>query len=86
MQKEEMKKYKGLYKSQEKQVKLVKDKLLVGSKVVKEAFVTNPLISNPCSTPKKESALNHTTLENPRLTAIQFTSLLWNSRITLFFN
>ena len=44
-------------------MKLVKDKLIVGTSVVEEAFQKNPLATNPCSIPKPQSALKHTELK-----------------------
>ena len=60
IQRESFKKYRELYHGSDTQVKLVKDKLIVGSNVVEEAFQENPLVSNPTSFPKPQSALKHT--------------------------
>ena len=60
VQKDALKKYKDIYRDTDKQVKLVRDKLLVGSKVMGEAFATNPLTSAPCSVPVHEAVVTHT--------------------------
>ena len=44
-------------------MKLIKDKLIVGTKVVEDAFRKKPLVTTPCSLPKPQSALKHTELK-----------------------
>ena len=63
IQKDSLKKYKELYKDSDTQVKLIKDKLIVGTKVVEDAFQKNPLITTPCNLPKPQSDLKHTELK-----------------------
>ena len=44
-------------------MKLIKDKLIVGTKVVEDAFQKNPLVATPCNLPKPQSDLKHTELK-----------------------
>ena len=60
VQKDALKKYKDIYRDTDKQIKLVRDELLVGSKVMGEALATNPLTSAPCSVPVNEAVVTHT--------------------------
>ena len=62
-QKDSLKKYKELYKDSNTQMKFIKDKLIVGTKVEEDAFQTNPLVTTPCSLPKPQLALKHTELK-----------------------
>ena len=63
VQKDALKKYKEIYRDTDKKVTLVKDKLLVGSRVIGDAFVTNPLTSAPCSLPVNETVVKHTNIK-----------------------
>ena len=60
---ESYQKYKKLYHDTDTKVKLIKDKLIVGSKVVEEPFQNNPLVSSPTNFPKPHSSLKHTELK-----------------------
>ena len=60
VQKDTLKKYRDIYRNSDKTVKLVKDKLIVGTKVSNEAFAVNPLTSSPQSIPQNQSDIEHT--------------------------
>ena len=60
VQKDTLKKYRDIYRNSDKPVKLVKDKLIVGTKVTNEAFAVNPLTSSPQSVPQNQSQIEHT--------------------------
>ena len=59
-QKESLKKFKDLYRESNTKVKLVKDKLLIGTKIHQEDIKKNPLVSTPTNIPKSESTVSHT--------------------------
>ena len=60
IQKDSLKKYKEINKNTGTSVKLVKDKLIVGTKVVEDAFQKNPLATTPSSIPPPQTAIQHT--------------------------